>query len=103
MVQCPNRIRSAAIEKISLPVAFRRDSRRRRHDSRSGMWITSRRQKIVVTVELEATPIGHDTPPLCSPPFIKPLAAVVPSLCPPRVRAFPRHRRDSLLPSHHRR
>jgi hypothetical protein len=33
-----------------------------------GKSITSRRQKIVVTVELEATPIGHDTPPLCSPP-----------------------------------
>jgi hypothetical protein len=33
-----------------------------------GKSITSRRRKIVVTVELEATPIGHDTPPLRSPP-----------------------------------
>jgi hypothetical protein len=47
MVQYPNRIRSTAIEKISPPVAFRRDSCRRRHNSFLGMWITSRRQKIV--------------------------------------------------------
>jgi hypothetical protein len=33
-----------------------------------GKSITSRGQKIVVAVELEATPIGHGTPPLCSPP-----------------------------------
>jgi streptogramin lyase len=55
MVQYPNRIKSTAIEKISPPVAFRRDSRRRRHDSCSGMWITSRRQKIVTP--MTSTPL----------------------------------------------
>ena len=63
MVQCPNRIRSTAIEKISPPVAFRRDSRRRRHDSRSGMWITSRRQKIVTAHDLDTTPTSRSPSP----------------------------------------
>jgi len=68
MVQCPNRIRSAAIEKISPPVAFRRDSRRRRHDSRSGMWITSRRQKIVTAHDLDTTPTSRSPSPLAHRP-----------------------------------
>ena len=46
------------------PVAFHRDSRRRRHDSRSGVWITSRRQKIFTAHELDATPVTHRRLPL---------------------------------------
>src|SRR5699024_6179209 len=60
-----HRIRSPANPPL---VAFRRDSRRRRHDSRSGMWITSRRQKIVTAHDLDTTPTSRSPSPLAHRP-----------------------------------
>jgi len=105
MKQCHGTVpRADKVASKPPPVAFHRDSRRRRHDSRSGVWITSRRQKIFTAHALDVTPVTHRRLPLllCGLRGL-PRRWPPPPGHVPRGLAFPPHHRDTLMLSHRRR